>query len=245
MRRWVLAARELQGRLRAPFYRGDRVECPCCGGRFRGFLASGPGGRPGVRCPRCGSLERHRLLWLYLERCTDLFSRSQRILHVAPEPRLCERLATTPGLDYVSADLDSPLAEEQLDIQDIPYPDASFDAILCCHVLEHVPDDRRAMRELHRILAPGGWAVLQTPVRSKLTRTDEDPSVTDPAERIRRFGQADHVRVYGADFEDRLRDAGFAVRRDPWARDLEPEVAERFGLRREDVIVGTRGAASA
>jgi SAM-dependent methyltransferase len=112
-------------------------------------------------------------------------------------------------------------------------------------VLEHVPDDRRAMRELHRILAPGGWAVLQTPVRSKLTRTDEDPSVTDPAERIRRFGQADHVRVYGADFEDRLRDAGFAVRRDPWARDLEPEVAERFGLRREDVIVGTRGAASA
>ena len=240
-RGWAHAARDLAGRLRAPFHRGNRVECPCCGGRFRGFLRGGVRGREGARCPRCGSLERHRLLWLYLEERTDLLRRPQRLLHVAPERRLAARLASAPQLRYVSADLASPLARVRMDLVRIPHPDRSFDAILCCHVLEHVVDDRRAMRELFRVLAPGGWAILQTPWRKGRAVTYEDPALADPASRRRAFGQPDHVRVYGCDFLERLAEAGFAVERDPWVRELGAARVRRFGLRAsEDVLRCTR-----
>ena len=242
-RRWVPPLRRLAGALRAPFHRGGRVECPCCGGRFRGFLPGGARGRPGARCPRCGSLERHRLLWLYLEQRTDLWTRPHRVLHFAPEPRLARRLTRAPNVEYLSADLHSPPAMRRIDVTDIPFPDGAFDVILCCHVLEHVRDDRRAMRELRRVLAPGGWAVLQTPVESRRETSLEDPGSSGPEERRRLFGQADHVRVYGRDFFERLAEAGFAVRRDPWVRELEPEQVQRWGLRAgEQVTVCTRPA---
>ena len=135
---------------------------------------------------------------------------------------------------------------ERVDLTRIPHANASFDSVLCCHVIEHIPDDRRAMRELRRVLAPGGFGILQTPVQS-MDRTVEDPSVTDPAERRRRFGQPDHVRVYGRDFHDRLRETGFRVHRIRWSiKELDPAEVERFGLRRgEAVIVVTPDPAAA
>jgi SAM-dependent methyltransferase len=181
-------------------------------------------------------MERHRLLWLFLRERTDLLDGPHRLLHLAPEPVFHRRLSVLPGLDYVTADLDSPLARDRVDVTALPYADDSFDAILCNHVLEHVPDDRRAMRELHRVLRPGGWAILQVPIRSGRATTYEDPTVTGPAERRRAFGQEDHVRIYGRDYEERLAEAGFRVRRDRFVRELPDAQVTRMGLKREDVF---------
>jgi SAM-dependent methyltransferase len=194
-------------------------------------------------CPRCGAQARHRALWLYLHERTNLFSgEGLSVLHFAPEHALGRRLAATPGIRYVSADLDAPEAMEHFDITDIPHPDDSWDAILCIHVLEHVPDDRRAMRELHRILKPEGWAIVLVPLDLDRAETYEDPSITDPAERERAFWQADHLRLYGRDLPDRLREAGFEVTVDRWVRDLDPGVIERHGLfPLEDMYVCRKG----
>jgi SAM-dependent methyltransferase len=159
----------------------------------------------------CESLERHRLHWVYLRERTDLLDgRPRRLLHVAPEAVLERKLRGLPGVRYVSADLADPHAMLRLDVMRLAFADAAFDAVLCSHVLEHVADDRAAMRELRRVLRPGGLALLAVPpIRAE--RTAEDPSEADPAERRRRFGHPDHVRRYGRDYADRLREAGFEV----------------------------------
>jgi len=163
-------------------------------------------------CPQCGSLERHRLLLPVLREKTNLFeANGLKLLHVAPEKFLHQRLRVLPDVDYISADLEPGRADVEMDITNIQYEDNSFDAILCSHVLEHVPDDRKAMREFFRVLKPGGWAVLAVPIN--VDETVEDPSITDPAERIRLFGQDDHVRRYGPDYFDRLEEAGFQIER--------------------------------
>lgn len=186
--------------------------CPLCDRWSRRFRTFGLVRRPGAQCPRCGSLERHRLVWEFFKRKTDLFDgATKRMLHVAPEPQIRTKLLNVPELDYLSADLLDDSAMVRMDVTDIQYPDASFDVIYCSHVLEHVPDDRKAMRQFRRILRPGGWAVLVVPITAE--QTFEDPSVTDPAERERLFGQNDHVRRYGPDFEERLREADFCVER--------------------------------
>jgi len=215
---------------------GEGVECPCCGGRFRRFAPYGVRPRrPHAQCPGCGAMERHRLLWLYLRERTDLFARPQRLLHVAPEPVFEARLRAAPHLAYVSVDLASPRALVRADVQRLPHPDACFDAVLCHHVLEHVADDRAAMRELRRVLRPGGFALLQSPVQRRLPETVEDPAVRDPRERERLFGQHDHVRQYGADYGARLREAGFEVRAERFADALGPERSARHGVKRETV----------
>jgi SAM-dependent methyltransferase len=227
----------------ALWMRGDRVECLCCGGRFRGFLPGGPERRPDARCPHCGSLERHRLVWIWLQHRTDLLTARRRVLVVAPDVFLQDALRARPSLDYLSIDLESPLAMRHMDLTRLELPDASFDAAFCSHVLEHILDDRTAMRELLRVLAPGGWAVLQTPLDPARERTLEDPTLTAPADRLRVFGQADHVRIYGRDFFDRLRECGWAIERVPLARTLGEAVTRRHGLDPdEDVIVGRRAA---
>ncbi len=166
--------------------------------------------RPDALCPDCGSVERHRLVWLFFKHKTNLFDRSpKKMLHIAPEKALDENLRKTPALDYLTADLTDPRAMVRMDITDIPYPDNLFDVIYCSHVLEHVPDDRKAIRHLNRVLKPTGWAVFVVPI--KVEKTIEDTSITDPADRRRLFGQHDHVRRYGPDFADRLAEAGFDV----------------------------------
>ncbi len=150
------------------------------------------------------------------------------MLHIAPELQLSRLFRAQPSLDYLSADLKSPRAMVKMDITDIPYPDHTFDVIYCSHVLEHVPDDRKAMRELHRVLKPGGWAILQVPITAKATV--EDPAVTDPQERLRLYGQIDHVRRYGPDYKDRLVEAGFGVILEQFVQELNERQVRRFGL---------------
>lgn len=194
------------------FYFGFRRYCPICRSWLRTFTTHHPqsASRPDASCPVCGSVERQRLAWLIITRKTKLLdSTPKRMLHVAPEPELARRFARIPKLDYISGDLDDARAMVKMDITDIQYPDQSFDVVFCSHVLEHVPDDRKALREFYRILRPRGWALIQVPLISD--KTFEDFSVTDPAERERVFGHPAHVRKCGPDYKERMEQAGFEV----------------------------------
>lgn len=180
------------------------------------------------------------MAWLFLKEHKVLRA-GLRVLHLAPERCLREKLAVLPGMKYMAGDkftpgYDYPAGTIDLDITAIPFADDAFDLILCSHVLEHVPDDRTAMKELYRVLAPGGTAILMVPIALDRATTDEDPSVTDPQERIRRFGQFDHVRYYGRDYTDRLRAAGFTVVEDDMTDRLSSEEVFRFGLLRGEVV---------
>lgn len=191
-------------------YAGEGRFCPVCGKSARRFKPSPIDGREDAQCVYCGALERHRLVWLFIQKKTHLFDgKPKTMLHVAPESCLEPGLRERLGDNYLTADLLNPRAMVRMDITDIQYADQSFDVIACSHVLEHVQDDRRAMREFFRVLKNDGWAIFLVPVTSD--HTIEDPSIIDPKERLRVFGQADHVRRYGPDFVDRLREAGFAV----------------------------------
>jgi SAM-dependent methyltransferase len=202
---------------------GRGYKCPFCGGQFSRFLpiginvpvltelnVIGGGYRPNSICPRCYSEDRERLVLLFLEkRKSYVFSKPVSILHIAPEKNLSARLRRSSNINYLSADLNSPIADVRMDITDIKAESDTFDVVICNHVLEHVADDRRAMRELFRVLRPRGFAILQVPISTE--ETLEDPSISDPAERERCFGQRDHVRIYGRDYQRRLEDAGFSV----------------------------------
>ena len=191
-------------------YFGWRKRCPVCGRHARRFKRGGAERRPGATCPFCGALERHRLLWRFLETRTRILTDPPaRVLHVAPEPIFERKFRKLFGDGYRTADLFAPRVDLRMDICDIKLPDESFDLIFCSHVLEHVQDDQQAMRELCRVLDRSGTAFLLVPITAEQTR--EDPSITDPQERLRLFGQDDHVRRYGPDYVDRLEGAGFAV----------------------------------
>ncbi len=196
-------------------YHGRGVQCPVCGGSYRKFLPYGyVESRPNALCPKCLSLERHRLLWLYLQRETTLLTERKELLHIAPEVCLMKRLkrvyASSPK-SYITADLESPIAQIHFDVQDIPLEDNSQQVIICNHIMEHVEDDIKAMSELHRIMRPGGWGVILSPIDLGREATFEDDSITDEKERTRIFGQYDHRRVYGRDYSERLASVGFRV----------------------------------
>ncbi len=229
---------EIYGLLQSPLYVGNRFICPCCNGQFRKFLTGGVNHRPNALCPRCNSLERHRLLWLYLKNQTNIFIDHLKVLHCAPEYIFQKVFKFLPNIDYVSAGLDAPFAEVKMDITNILYDDNSFDAILCNHVLEHVIDDHKAMKELFRVLKPGGWAILQSPIDIEREKTFEDPSIVLPKEREHFFGKDDHVRVYGLDYKDRLEQAGFTVKIDSYATDLGGDMSKKYGLpEHEDIYI--------
>ncbi len=195
---------------RSVYYSGNGRFCPVCGKTSRKFAAYGINPRADARCVHCGSLERHRFLWLFFTKKTNLFDRTpKKMLHVAPEQCFEPRFKELIGEGYITADLLDNHAMVKMDITDIQYPADYFDVIYCSHVLEHVPDDKKAMREFHRVLKPDGWAILLVPV--DVEKTIEDPFMVDPTERLKLFGQEDHVRVYGRDYVDRLRQAGFMV----------------------------------
>jgi len=223
-----------------PIYAGSRRHCPVCGGNFRRFLPHF-GIREQARCPRCRSYERHRLLWLYLRERTNILKDKLRVLHLAPEYVLQKKLRPLPNLVYTSADLYSPIAMVRADITKMQFADASFDVVLCYHVLEHIPDDRAAMAEMFRVMAPGGWAIIQVPMGTRPT-THEDITITDPKERQRLFGQEDHVRAYGLDYKDRLEAAGFAVEVDDYVRKMPKDEVERMGLLADEDIYLCRRA---
>lgn len=192
---------------------GRKRYCPVCNSWTRGFLSYGPSSRyrKDVVCPVCLSHERHRLAWVFITTSTDLCSGvPKKLLHCAPEPEFERKLKKMAWIQYLSTDLVSTHVMENMDITNIQQSDASFDIILCSHVLEHISDDRKAMAELFRVLKPGGWALIQVPISGELTF--EVPAATDPLERERLFGQSDHVRKYGLDIKGRLVQAGFDVK---------------------------------
>ena len=211
------------------YYGGSNLYCPVCDTHLQRLLPTGNPVRENAECPICLSRERHRLLWLYVRDRTDLLDgKPKRLLHVAPEMGLGRRFQQVPNVDYLSGDLSASNAMVKMDVTDIQYPENSFDVIFCSHVLEHVPDDRKAMGELYRVLKPGGLAILQVPILQKTTF--EDPSVTSEAERLRVFGQEDHVRIYGEDYVDRLEEAGFNVTIDKFILELSDEDVLRMRL---------------
>jgi len=200
--------------------------CGKSSGRFRPF---GIVPREDAQCVRCGALERHRLLWLFLQKQTDLFDgKPKQMLHVAPELCFESMLKERLGSNYLTADLFNPRAMVKMDICDIQYPDRSFDVIYCSHVLEHVLDDKQAMREFFRVLKNSRWAILNVPITSE--KTFEDSSIVDPKERLKAFGQEDHVRRYGPDYVERLRDSGFTVEISKVGDLANSDEAVRMGL---------------
>lgn len=216
-------------------WRGSARYCPLCKSAVSAFRPAGIVSRQDARCPICGSLERHRLLWRYLTERTDLFvPPRKKLLHVSPEYVVGMLLKAHANVDYLSADLESRQAMVQMDITGIQLPDATFDVVICNHVMEHIPDDQRAMAELYRVLKPGGWAILQTPIKGDTTY--EDPSVQSPEDRLRYFGQRDHVRVYGRDYKERLAAAKFLVAVDDYVRTLDPGLRTRLGLDPDEEI---------
>ena len=219
------------------FYRGNNVECVVCGAHYKKFL---PYGRIKTRenalCPNCLSLERHRLMWLFLKEHTTFFVKAAKVLHIAPEYCFIGRFTKLKNLDYYSADLESPLARVKLDVQDIPFEENTFDIIFCNHTMEHVDDDILALKELYRVLKPGGWGIIISPINIEREATYEDPSITSPSEREKHFGQSDHVREYGQDYPKRLKKGGFDVEVIDLISKMPTEMVHRYGLLTYDKI---------
>jgi SAM-dependent methyltransferase len=214
-------------------YYGNRYEDPISGKTYRKFLPYGYGGRAkrdNVLCPGSLSLERHRLLWLYLQQRTDFFTTPHKLLHIAPEQCFYRLFKKQRNLQYTTGDYNSPIADVHFDLHKAPFDDNSFDIILCNHVLEHVEDAGQCMRELFRMMKPGGWGIFQVPLDVNRQTTYEDKSITDPDEREKHFWQKDHVRLFGLDYRDKLAAAGFKVTVDDFINTFTPELIDRYRL---------------
>ncbi len=217
--------------------RGKKYTDPIDGKSFRKFLPYGyENQRENVLSPSTLSLERHRLLWLYLKNETDFFSAPKKMLHVAPEQAFYKRFRNMKNLEYTTTDLYSPLADVKADICALPFENDTYDVIFCNHVLEHIPDDKKAMEELFRVLKPGGMAILQIPQDLSREKTFEDNSITDSIERAKIFGQYDHVRVYGRGYFNKLRNIGFKVEEVDYLQKLSEEKIERYRLAKGEIL---------
>ena len=219
------------------FLRGNNYIDPIDGKTFKQFLPYGYGKqRNSVLSPSTLSLERHRLLWLYLGEETNFFTEYHKVLHFAPEQAFYKRFKKMKNLDYTTTDLNSPLADVKADICNLPFEENSFDVILCNHVLEHIPDDTQAMKELYRIMKTGGMGVFQIPQDLSRDKTFEDNSITDKKKRAKIFGQYDHVRVYGKDYFDKLRSVGFKVEEVDYTSQLSEEDIKKYCLAKGEII---------
>lgn len=219
------------------YFKGNRFTDPIDGSSYRKFLPYGyKVSRPNALCPGTLSLERHRLLWLYLQRKTTLLENKLKVLHIAPEQVFYSRFKRFNHWDYTTTDLYSPLADVKADICDLPFKDGTFDLILCNHVLEHIPDDLKAMEELYRVLKKGGTLIAQVPLEGERSTTFEDNNITDKAKRTEIFGQYDHVRIYGIDYYRRLESVGFKTKRVDFLKELSAEEIDKFALPIEEQI---------
>ncbi len=219
--------------------KGDTFTDPIDGKSFKMFLPYGYGNqRNNVLSPSTLSLERHRLLWLYLNNETDFFTSKikKNVLHFAPEQAFYKRFRNQKNIVYTTTDLFSPLADVKADICNLPFEDNQYDVILCNHVLEHIPDDTKAMQELFRVLKPGGMAILQIPQDLNREQTFADDTITDQKERAKLFGQYDHVRVYGRDYFDKLRSIGFRVVEEDYTHKIAPQLVEKYCLAKGEII---------
>lgn len=225
----------------APFidilYRGNEFTDPINGKSYRKFLPYGyVKQRDNALSPGTLSLERHRLLWLYLNNETNFFSKTLKVLHVAPEQCFYKLFKNLKKINYTTFDLNSPLADIKGDICNLPFKENSFDFILCNHVLEHINDDNKAMKELYRVLNKNGTAILQVPINQKSTKTLEDSSIVDKKERIEKFGQYDHIRLYGLDYFKKLESFGFKVNPLKYSKEFTEGEIIKYGLIKDEII---------
>ena len=219
------------------FLKGNKFTDPIDGKSFRAFLPYGYGKqRQNALSPSTLSLERHRLLWLYLKNETNFFSATKKVLHIAPEQCFINRFKKLKNLNYITADLYSPIVDVKADICDLPFENNEFDVIFCNHVLEHIEDDAKAMSELYRVLKPGGFGIFQVPQELERKTTYEDFSITTAEERKKHFGQYDHVRIYGYDYFNRLRKIGFNVNEVNYSSQLTLEEIEKYRLVKDEIL---------
>ncbi len=236
-RPWLIKISYWVRPLLALYLKGKKYVDPIDNKGFRKFLPYGyENPREGVLSPSTLSLERHRLLWLYLKNETIFFKDELKVLHFAPEQAFYKRFRKLDNITYQTTDLNSPLADVKADICNLPFDSNAYDVILCNHVLEHIPDDAKAMKELYRVLKPGGWGIFQIPQDISRETTFEDDSITDRKERARIFGQYDHVRIYGKDYFDKLKNAGFKVEQVDYTSKLTTEEVDRYRLAKGEII---------
>ncbi len=231
----VPLVRNLYLKVKNLWYQGDRYYCPCCERSFRRFLPHGY--RNSAMCPICGSLERHRLMVLYLKFKTDFFFKKTKVLHFSPHSTLQRRFLKTANLEYISVDLESNKVMYKMDITNLLFKDNSFDCILCYHILEHIKNDNLALKELFRILKPKGWAIIQTVVNPKFEKTFEDSTIISPKMREQFYGHKNHFRIYGRDYKDKLENVGFKVKIDKFAFKFDFNKVKKFGISRNEAII--------
>lgn len=247
---WRQTLRRLPDMMR---HGGLRFYCPFCHWSYRNFRPRGQtinqdlfqrygmvggGLREHCECPGCHSHDRERLLYLFLRQRTDLFDPSikRRVLHSAPESNLRRVLQSQPHLDYLDVDRNPQRARQAVDLTSMPFADGSFDVVISCHVIQEIPDDRAAMREIYRVLAPGGWAIVQAPVGAKLERTIEDDTAVTGQQQWERFGDVYFRRVYGRDYPQRWEEVGFIMQVHPFARELGADTRRRMSLLEDEVV---------
>ena len=219
------------------FLRGNKFEDPINGKTYRKLLPYGrlkP--RENAIAPDSLSLERHRLMWLFLKDRTNFFKDKLKFLHIAPEYCFIKIFKGMKNIDYTTGDLISPWADVKMDVHDIPFEENSFDVVICNHVLEHVDDSNKVMREFYRVMRPGGWGIFQVPIDNNNPNTIEDKSVTDPKDRERLYWQSDHLRLFGRDYGDRLSKAGFKVTESDYINELDPKLVERYALPKNEMV---------
>ncbi|CAN5511099.1 class I SAM-dependent methyltransferase [soil metagenome] len=237
----TLHPKTLQRSLLRLTLKGNTVECPCCGSKYVTFLPAGIQKRANAACPKCGSLERHRNLQLFFKENAQLFKPHSTLLHVAPEKIFSLYFQSRPDIEYTAIDLepeayDYTVKTIAMDLTDLKFGDNSFDVVICSHVLEHVPDDGKAMREMYRVLKPGGWAIINVPVEQAREKTFEDVTINDPKKQLELFNQPDHVRIYGRDYVDRLKNAGFNVEVIQWFFHYDHNTRFKYGLKENEFI---------
>ncbi|MFT4659940.1 MAG: SAM-dependent methyltransferase [Patiriisocius sp.] len=221
----------------SPFYRGSNFEDPINGKKYRKMFSYGRNNpRANALAPDSMSLERHRLLWLFLRDRTNFTTENIKLLHLAPEYCFLKKFKKMNNLDVVTGDLYSPWADIKMDVHDIPFDNNSFDVLLGNHLLEHVDDDAKVMREFYRVMKPGGWGIFQVPMDTTRQETYEDASITDPKEREKHFWQEDHLRLYGLDYPKRLSAAGFEVVQVDLTSELDPKLVQRYSLPIGEII---------
>ncbi|MCX8143629.1 MAG: class I SAM-dependent methyltransferase [Bacteroidia bacterium] len=220
-------------------YYGKKYKDPIDGKTYRKFLPYGyseKSKRKNVLSPGTLSLERHRLLWLFLKNKTNFFNDHLKVLHIAPEQCFLPIFKKMPNLEYITADIESPIADLHFDLHHSPLPDNSFDVILANHVLEHVEDDIQCMRELYRMMKPGGWGIFQVPQDTTRLTTYEDKNIKTPEEREKHFWQKDHVRLYGLDYPERLKSVGFIVEEYDYTKEFSDQEIDYYRLPKGEKI---------
>jgi SAM-dependent methyltransferase len=244
LRKWYKIKRFIPGFVYTPLldtyyflrsfpYKGNRVYCACCEKEYDRFY---PDNSPFGECPGCGSSARHRLISLYLQRETGFFNKKLKVLHIAPEHSTYKRFKRLKNIDYITADLGSARAQIKMDITDIPFENDTFDVILSSHVLEHIEDDIKAMKELYRVQKPEGWSIHQVPIDKSREQTYEDKNIVTPDQREKIYGHHDHKRIYGLDYTNRLERAGFKVKCDSFSSTLSDSELLKYGIDPGEII---------